>query len=124
MPALFSMACEELLPEHFIVVGVARTEMDNESFRQKVKEGIEQHSRLKPDECRPWPNFATNLFYHQANYDDPAGYEALGKLLGEIDAQRNVACTSFSIHAPHLPTIVERSRPGWLNKTNQTAANH
>jgi glucose-6-phosphate 1-dehydrogenase len=111
MPALFSLACEELLPEEFAVVGVARSELDNESFRQKVKEGIEQHSRLKPDECQPWPNFAASLFYHRASYDDPAGYEALGKLLGDIDAQRKVACNLlFYLSTPPTlyPVIVEQ----------------
>src|SRR5262245_1004480 len=71
VPALFSLACEDLLPEQFAIVGVARSDMDNESFRQKVKEGIERHARLKPDECSAWSRFAEGLVYHQANYDDP-----------------------------------------------------
>ena len=57
MPALFSLACEGFLPEKFAVVGVARSDMDNDSFRKKIKEGIEHFSRLKPDECSAWPAF-------------------------------------------------------------------
>lgn len=111
MPALFSLACEGLLPEHFAVIGVARTEMDHDGFRQKVKEGIQNFSRLKPDECASWPGFAANIYYHRANYDEPAGYEALSKLLGEIDAQRNVACNClFYLSTPPqlYPIIVEQ----------------
>lgn len=111
MPALFSLACEGFLPEDFAVVGVARTEMDHDGFRQRVKEGIEHFSRLRPDECNSWPGFAANVFYHRANYDDPAGYEALSKLLGEIDAQRDMACNClFYLSTPPqlYPIIVEQ----------------
>ncbi|MFN8453837.1 MAG: glucose-6-phosphate dehydrogenase [Anaerolineae bacterium] len=111
MPALFSLACEGFLPEHFAVIGVARTEMDHDGFRQKVKEGIEHFSRLRPDECNSWPGFAANIYYHRANYDDPAGYEALSKLLGEIDAQRDIACNClFYLSTPPqlYPIIVEQ----------------
>ncbi len=111
MPALFSLACEELLPENFAVVGVARSEMDNDSFRQKVKEGIARFSRLKPDECSAWPKFAEELHYHQANYDDPAGYAGLGKLLAQIDEQVGAGCNClFYLSTPPLlyPVIVEQ----------------
>lgn len=46
MPALFRLFCEGLLPESFAVVAVARSEMDSESFRQKVRAGIETYSRI------------------------------------------------------------------------------
>jgi glucose-6-phosphate 1-dehydrogenase len=111
MPALFSLACEGLLLDQFIVIGVARTEMDHQGFRQKVKEGIEKFSRHKPDECQPWPNFAANLYYHRTNYDDPAGYEALGQLMSEIDANRNIACNClFYLSTPPqlYPVIIEQ----------------
>lgn len=111
MPALFSLACEGLLPEQFAVVGVARTEMDDDSFRQKVKEGIEKFSRLKPDECSAWPQFAEGLHYHQAAYDDPASYLSLGKLLTRIDKKAGAGCNClFYLSTPPLlyPVIVEQ----------------
>ena len=111
MPALFSLACEDLLPEQFAIVGVARSDMDNDSFRQKVKEGIERHSRLKPDECSAWPKFAEGLIYHQANYDDPEGYKSLSKLLAQIDKKVGAGCNClFYLSTPPLlyPVIVEQ----------------
>jgi glucose-6-phosphate 1-dehydrogenase len=111
LPALFSLACEGLLPEQFAVVGVARTEMDHEGFRQRTKEGIQKFSRLKPDECQPWPKFAANLYYHQANYDDPAGYAGLNQLLQDIDKERGGTCNClFYLSTPPqlYPIIVEQ----------------
>ncbi|MDX1521572.1 MAG: hypothetical protein R3264_08090, partial [Anaerolineae bacterium] len=72
LPALFSLTCEGLLPEHFRVVGVARSGLTDESFREKMQKGITAHSRLKPDQCQAWDTFANNLFYLQADYDDQA----------------------------------------------------
>lgn len=92
MPSLFSLACEGLLPEKFAVVGVARSELDDDGFREKVKQGIEKHSRLKPDECSAWPDFARQIFYHRGQYDDPASYSALEKLLAKIDQEHGTTC--------------------------------
>jgi glucose-6-phosphate 1-dehydrogenase len=111
MPSLFSLACEGLLPEEFAVVGMARSELDDKGFRQKIKKGIEAHSRHKPADPKMWETFAEGLFYHQANYDDPAGYKALGKLLAKIDKERKVTCNClFYLSTPPVlyPVIVEQ----------------
>lgn len=91
MPALFSLACEGLLPEQFNIVGVARSDMDDDSFREHLKKGVETHARLKP-QSDSWANFAPHVHYHQAQYDDPQGYRDLGKLLGKLDAEVGGAC--------------------------------
>jgi glucose-6-phosphate 1-dehydrogenase len=111
MPALFSLACEGLLPEQFSVVGVARSEMNHDSFREKVKQGVDSYARLKPGKGSRWAIFAQNLFYHQANYDDPGAYKSLGKLLGEIDKKVGGACNClFYLSTPPLlyPVIIEQ----------------
>lgn len=122
MPALFSLVCEELAPEHFVVVGIARSDYDNESFRQKVKAGIEAHARFSPDQCRKWPEFAQNIYYHQADYDDPAGYDSLAQLLGKIDQERKITCNNlFYLATPPMlyPVIVDQL--GQANLGRETA---
>jgi glucose-6-phosphate 1-dehydrogenase len=119
LPALFSLSCEELLPEHFAVVGVARSDMDNESFRTKIRAGIDAHSRIKPDKCKQWDDFAQNIFYHRANYDDPEGYKGLSQLLAEIDQERNIACNLlFYLSTPPMlyPVIVKQLGKAGLAK--------
>jgi glucose-6-phosphate 1-dehydrogenase len=121
MPALFSLACEGLLPEQFAVIGMARSELDNESFRQKMRQGIEAHSRLSPKECELWSDFSQNLFYHQANYSNPAGYQALSELLAKIDKEQNISCNIlFYLSTPPMlyPVIVEQL--GQANLAQQT----
>ena len=111
MPALFSLTCEDLLPEKFSVVGVARSKLTNNSFRKKVKEGIKAYSRIKPDRCNKWNEFAENIYYHQANYDDPKGYERLSKVLAEIDEKVGGGCNClFYLSTPPIlyPIIVNQ----------------
>lgn len=105
MSALFSLTCEGLAPEDFAVVGVARSDLDDESFRDKILDGIEAHSRIKPDElCQKWPDFANSIFYHRADYDDPAGYQALIKLLSRINEERNISC-NYLFYLATPPTL-------------------
>jgi glucose-6-phosphate 1-dehydrogenase len=124
MPALFSLACEGLLPEQFAIVGVARSEMDDDSFRQKIKQGIEKFSRLKPDECTAWPKFAEALHYHQADYDDSAGYKNLSKLLAQIEKKVGAGCNClFYLSTPPLLYPVIVGQLGQAGLAQQTAEN-
>jgi glucose-6-phosphate 1-dehydrogenase len=123
MPSLFSLACEGLLPEKFAVVGVARSELDDDGFRDKVKSGIETHSRLKPDECFEWNDFANNLFYHQVNYDAPASYKSLEKLLTKIGKAQGAACNYlYYLSTPPMlyPVVVDQlGQAGLAEQTEQ-----
>ncbi|MCB0164465.1 MAG: glucose-6-phosphate dehydrogenase, partial [Anaerolineae bacterium] len=116
MPSLFSLVCEKLLPDQFSVVGVARTEMDNDTFRQKIHEGIDSHGRLKPTDCDRWADFANNIHYHQGEYDDAATYDGLCALLGQIDEQVGGGCNIlFYLSTPpvlYAPIIKQLGQAG------------
>ncbi|MCB9104243.1 MAG: glucose-6-phosphate dehydrogenase [Anaerolineales bacterium] len=116
MPSLFSLVCEKLLPDQFSVVGVARTEMDNDGFRQKINEGIDSHGRLKPKVCDRWADFAKNIYYHQGEYDDAATYDGLCNLLGQIDQEVGGGCNIlFYLSTPpmlYAPIIRQLGQAG------------
>ena len=123
MPSLFSLACEGLLPEKFAVVGVARSELGDDGFREKVKQGIEKHSRLKPDECSAWPGFAQQLFYHRAHYDDPADYKALKKLLTKIDHEHGACNYLYYLSTPpmlYADIIAQLGQAGLAKPTDRS----
>jgi glucose-6-phosphate 1-dehydrogenase len=87
MPALYSLAFRRLLPEHFAVVGVSRTEMTTEEFRRQMREAVEEHSR---DEFRTdvWETLAEGLHYVSASFGEPDGPEPLVAALNELDEKR------------------------------------
>src|SRR5439155_1532159 len=61
-PALYALAFRRLLPERFAVVGVARSEGDDDQFRADMKEAVQKYAR---DEFREdiWDALAANMRY-------------------------------------------------------------
>jgi len=111
VPSLFSLFGEGLLPEQFSVVGVARSDMDDDAFREHLKSGVDQFSRLKSDADNLWPRFSQRVFYHRGGYDDPQTFKSLGKRLAKIDKEIGGACNVlFYLSTPPglYPVIVEQ----------------
>lgn len=92
VPALYNLGVDGLLPAHFFMVGVARREFTNESFREDLKKSVAEFSRRKPLNETIWKDFAENSFYHTAPFDQLEGYQRLGQLLDSIDQRAGTAC--------------------------------
>ena len=76
MPALYSLAFRRLLPERFAVVGAARTPGTDESFREAMKEAVQQHAR---DEFRQdvWDELAPGCATSQLDDAEDSAGESL-----------------------------------------------
>ena len=85
IPALFSLHCEGLLSERFAVLGIARSAYSDESFRERMLDGVQKYARRKLADSKDWVEYAPRLHYHQGNYDDPETYKSLIKRLQAID---------------------------------------
>ena len=85
IPALHSMACEGLLPQNTHVVGVARSRLSDEEFRERMYAGVQAYARFKPDICTQWSNFSGRHTYIAGGYDDADTYQRLGAHLDGID---------------------------------------
>jgi glucose-6-phosphate 1-dehydrogenase len=86
MPALWSLYAARTLPEPFAIVCTARTEMSDDEFRTRVREGVAEFARLKIPAQPVWDRFAKSVYYVPG---DPSGSELYGRLkqrLAEIDA--------------------------------------
>ena len=90
MPALYALAFRRLLPERFAVVGVARTEGTDASFREEMRKAVERFAR---DEFRPevWEELAAGMRYAQLDATDDAAAERLAATLAEVDTERQTA---------------------------------
>jgi glucose-6-phosphate 1-dehydrogenase len=88
MPALYNLAVGRSLPGGFAVVGVARREKSDESFRKEMKEGISHFSRRKPIDPAVWGDFERGISYVRGSFDDPSTYKSLREHLEKLDADR------------------------------------
>jgi len=61
LPALWSLYSARTLPEPFAIIGTVRSEMTDEAFRAKMKDGVKQFARLKVPSDNVWDRFAASL---------------------------------------------------------------
>src|ERR1035441_9423482 len=81
IPALYHLFKEKQMPPAFRVVGFARREKNDASWRQELRAALDQFSRTKPVDEKMWSAFAENLFYCQGDLTDDAAYKKLEELL-------------------------------------------
>src|SRR5215217_6272574 len=76
LPALYNLAHEGALPEHFALVGNARSELSDEQFRELAVDAVKEFSRRTPDD-----KVLANLFEHaryvSGAFDENSVYEGL-----------------------------------------------
>jgi glucose-6-phosphate 1-dehydrogenase len=86
MPAVYTLFCDGLLPEHFAVVGFAREAMDDDEFRRRMRDALAEFATNPEDEA--WARFAPRISYVGSVFEDPAGFLALKQRLEELDSQQ------------------------------------
>ncbi len=91
LPALFTLACNDLLPEEFVILGASRTPYTDERFREHIRKGVEEFGRIKPSECDRWQAFAEHLFYQHLQYDAPEDFKSLQQRLEALETAHQVA---------------------------------
>src|SRR4051812_36194015 len=76
VPALYSLAQQRLLPAEFAILGTARQEMNDEEFRARMREALEEFEDEAVDET-VWQSFASGLFYVQGEFGEAETYQRL-----------------------------------------------
>ncbi len=87
VPALFSLYVDGGLPDPFIVVGCARTNMGDKNFRKKMKKALYDSNPL--DKAK-WPAFSPLLHYRSVDYEDLSSFRVLAESLKELDKRHGI----------------------------------
>ena len=84
IPAIFNLACDNLLPADFFLIGYGRKAIPDEEFRQLATGAITEFSRreLKPD---VWGRVAANTSYVAGGYDEKAAFDRLSAHIAGIE---------------------------------------
>src|ERR671938_2069226 len=118
--ALYSLAFRRLLPEHFAVLGVARTEESDDEFRERMKEAVKEHAR-DPFREETWDALAEGIAYVATDFADEGGEDEVAQRLEELDEKRKTGGNRvyyLAIPPSVFPVVVEalgkrRSTSGW-----------
>lgn len=108
-PALFNLFLDNAMPDHFKIVGIARSEYSDEAYKKHLKEGLDNFSRIK-DSNGKWKEFSKNLSYLQMDVADDKSYEKIAKIAQdkETEAATRPIIIFYMAVAPQLvPEIVK-----------------
>jgi glucose-6-phosphate 1-dehydrogenase len=119
LPAIYNLAHEGALPERFNLIGCARTEKTDDTFRSEAKESIEKYSRRKPDP-KVLEALLKQVRYVTGSFDDDKVYDKIGKDLDEFDEDAGIPFNRLfylSTAPAFFPVIVEQLGKAELNRT-------
>jgi glucose-6-phosphate 1-dehydrogenase len=90
VPALFGLWKDNALPTDFEIIGFARRDKTDESFRAEMLEGVQKFSRFAPVDTAEWEQFAAHVSYHIGNFGDQPAYASLAEKLGKLAQTRGL----------------------------------
>jgi glucose-6-phosphate 1-dehydrogenase len=119
VPALYNLAANDLLPDNFCVVGIARKAMSNDDLRDSLMTGLRQFATRKVDD-----KIADRLFQCvtciEADPGDPASFDKMSKQLDELEESRKTGGNRlFYLATPpgaFQPISKELGRSGMLKE--------
>ena len=117
-PALYSLALRRMLPEHFAVVGVARSEETDDEFRERMKHAVQEFGRDEFNQ-EVWDWLADGMRYVATDFADDGGQDRLVETLNELDETRGTAGNRvYYLAVPPMrsPVLVERARQAPLDR--------
>ena len=84
IPAIYHLFKDKQMPSDFRVIGFARREKTDESWRKELRDALDQFSRSKPVDNAVWDEFAKRIFY----FGDQAAYVKLEKQLASFGSEQ------------------------------------
>jgi glucose-6-phosphate 1-dehydrogenase len=85
VPALYNNYIKGRMPKSGEIIGFARRPYTDETFRQRLQEGVNTFSPESFNQQR-WDKFSSKLVYFQGNLDVPEDFKRLGDFLSQREA--------------------------------------
>ncbi len=87
MPALYNLMVDGLLPPELSVIGFSRGRITDAAFRDRTRAALAEFSR-RPVQNDVWARLEPALSFVAGDFDNPAAYQALRRLLERRDQER------------------------------------
>ena len=110
LPTLLHIFKEGELPNEFAILGIARSTMDDDRYRNLVKEAVQELSE-EPLEEDGWVGFSRHLFYLSADISEDEGYRSICKkiegLLGQMAGGYRDVIYYLAISPQMAPVVIK-----------------
>ena len=80
LPALFRLEKKKLVPEHYKILGIARTPKSREQFQKETKNHLKAFMPHSGFDERTWKKFQPRLFYQEGSISDMNSLQKLKKI--------------------------------------------
>src|SRR6266853_357129 len=87
IPAFYHLYLEKQMPADFRIVGFARREKTDASWRQELRQALDQFSRTKPVDEKVWQDFSQHISYCQGDITEAEAYTKLEQKLTAFDSE-------------------------------------
>ena len=77
LPAIYNLSRRARLPAQFTVIGVARSQMDDEAFRTQFRDSLKEFAGVDAGASEVAQSLASRMFYVAGETDDPELYRRL-----------------------------------------------
>src|ERR1700709_1989636 len=119
VPALYNLAANDLLPDDFCIVGIARNAMSSEELTESLTKGLHEFATRKVDDAIARRLLAC-VTCIEADPKDPASFDAMRDQLDKLEAtQKTGGNRLFYLATPpnaFLPISKELGRTGMLEE--------
>jgi len=82
-PELYRLYVSGGMPERFLIVAAARSDLDHDQFRERIRNSLSEPGMSR------WDEFASRIFYQQVRFDSSQSFHALAETLGSLDKEHN-----------------------------------
>lgn len=114
VPAVFDLFKQNLLPEKFSVLGVSRSELTDQQFRDKMSEGIKKFANFKEINADEMSRFSKMLNYFSIDTENESDYKKLKVHLEKLN--NNIGANSNFIFYLSTPPSLYGIVPVMLGK--------
>ncbi len=121
VPALYHLRKDGQMPPDFRILGFARREKTDASWREELRQALDQFSRTKPVDEAVWREFSQHLLYCRGDLTDAAAYGGLEKQLtafGSEPLRRNLLFYLATIPSQFAEVVEQLRGAGLLHRDN------
>lgn len=101
IPALFDLQVKGRLPSNWRIVGVARSPLSDDEFRDRMESGVKEFARSMYD-AKEWKRFAPHVFYFAGDLGKIGELQALDAYLVEGEGKGKANRVYYLSVAPNL----------------------
>ena len=94
VPALYRLSYDRRLSTGFSVIGISRSPMSDDQFRDKMRASVEEFLGKDAVDADVWSSFARGLYYMAGDVNDAAMYQRLAERIDAVGKERSLPAVS------------------------------